>query len=136
MFGKKRIIIPGVRAMHADGLDIPANQPCGLILEKASNVLQIVKFCPDLTLVLPLSQVKNVSLMGEAEYMTMKHGGPLSSSNRGPIFKFYMVIDYLSKDQERRSMSFWTTAQDYGKFLTLQESILSIIVPASNQVYL
>lgn len=122
MFGiKKHSVLPGIRAIHYEGLDFPTNNPCGLELDETA--LKINRINPDVVITLPVAQIKNFSVLREPDFMLKYHGHAVSTSKMKGVDKFYLVVDYTSKEGAEKYLAFWGTASEYGKFLNLQKEI-------------
>lgn len=122
MFGKKKATLPGIRAVHYEGLDFPANIPCGL--ELGETALTISRINPDITVTLPVGQIRAFTAMREPDFMLKYHGHAVSTSKMKGVDKFYLVVDYTSKEGAEKYLAFWGTASEYGKFLDLQNKAL------------
>ena len=120
MFGKKKYAtLPGIRAIHYEGLDFPANTACGL--EMNETALKITRINPDVVITLPVPQIRNLSVLREAEFMLKYHGQAATTSKMKGVDKFYMAVEYTSKEGAEKMLAFWGTASEYGKFLNLQK---------------
>lgn len=120
MFGKKKTGIP---VQHYEGLDFPQDFPCRIELTEDSFIITRIK--PEATVILPLSQIKAFSAMGEEKFMLRFHGEAISTSKAPGIKKYYLVVNYISKDGKEKMLAFWGTTSEYGKFLELQHTPLA-----------
>lgn len=118
MFGKKKQ--SGIPVMHYEGLDFPKDFPCRIELKNDTFVIQRIK--PEVTVTLPISQIKSFSAMEEENFMIRYHGQAVTTTKAKGIQKYYLVIDYTSKEGEEKRLAFWGTSTEYGKFLELQRN--------------
>lgn len=118
MFGKKKQ--SGIPVMHYEGLDFPKDFPCRIELKNDTFVIQRIK--PEVTVTLPISQIKSFSAMEEKNFMIRYHGQAVTTTKAKGIQKYYLVVDYTSKDGEGKRLAFWGTSTEYGKFLELQRN--------------
>ncbi len=116
MFGKKKS--PGVRVMHYEGLDFPQDFPCQIELNENEFVITRVK--PNRTITLSTSQIKSFSAMEETNFMLRFHGEAKATSKAKGIQKYYLVVDYISKEGENKYLAFWATASEYKHFIDFQ----------------
>ena len=121
MFGKKKRT--GIPVMHYEGLDFPQDILCQI--EILDNTFVITRVKPETRITLPLSQVKAFSAVEEARFMLKYHGEAATTSKAKGIEKFYLVVDYTSKNGTAERLAFWGTAFEYGKFLDLQRMELT-----------
>lgn len=121
MFGKKKE--KGISVMHYEGLDFPQDFPCRIELTEEAFVITRIK--PKTTVTLPKSQIKSFSAMEEENFMLRYHGEAVSTSKTKGIKKYYLVVDYISKNGEDKMLSFWGTISEYGKFVKLQYTFLN-----------
>lgn len=121
MFGKKKI--PGIPVQHYEGLDFAKDYPCRI--EIVGEAFIITRIKPEATVTLPLSQIKAFSAMEEENFMLHYHGEGQSTSKAKGIKKYYLVVDYISKNGEDKRLAFWGTAAEYGKFLDFQHMTLN-----------
>ncbi len=120
MFGmKKHNVLPGIRAIHYEGLDFPTNTACGLELDETA--LKITRINPDVVITLPVPQIKSVSVLLELDFMAKFHGHPTSTSKMKGVNKYFLIVEYTSKAGEDRRLDFWGTPSEWGKFLNLQK---------------
>lgn len=122
MFGKKKQ--SGIPVMHYEGLDFPNDFPCRIELKNDTFVIQRVK--PEVTVTLPVSQIKSFSAMEEKNFMIRYHGQAVTTTKAKGIQKYYLVVDYISKEGEGKRLAFWGTPTEYGKFLELQRNFPNV----------
>lgn len=118
MFGKKKK--SGIPVVHYEGLDFPTDFPCRIELKDDTFFIKRIK--PEVTVTLPLSQIKSFSAMEEENFMLRYHGQAVTTSKAKGIKKYYLVVDYISKENEEKRLAFWGTASEYGKFIELQRN--------------
>lgn len=116
MFGKKKVA--GIPVQHYEGLDFPQDFPCRIDLKE--NLFTISRIKPDVTITLPMSRIKSFSAMEEENFMIRYHGQSVSTSKAPGIKKYYLVVNYNSKEGENKNLAFWGTASEYGKFIEFQ----------------
>ena len=116
MFGKKKL--SGTPVQHYEGLDFPANYPCRIEIIGSNFVITRIK--PETTVTLPLDQIKSFSAMEEPDFMLKYHGEAKSTSKAKGINKYYLVVDYTSKDGQEKRLVFWGTVSEYGEFVKFQ----------------
>lgn len=121
MFGKKKL--PGIPVMHYEGLDFPQDFPCGI--ELTTEALIITRIKPEATVNLAINQIKAFSAMEEENFMLRYHGEAKNTSKAKGIKKYYLVVNYVSKNNEENRLAFWGTAKQYGKFLEFQNTPLN-----------
>ncbi len=122
MFGKKKL--PGIPVNHYEGLDFPKDFPCGIELTKEAFI--ITRINPEVTVTLPISQIKSFSAMEEENFMLAFHGEAVSTTKTPGIKKYYLNVEYVSKNGENKRLAFWGTASQYKKFVELEHTTLSI----------
>lgn len=116
MFGKKKA--PGIPVTHYEGLDFPQDFPCRI--ELAADNLTVTRIKPDQTVTLPISRIKAFSAMEEPAFMLKYHGEAATTTKAKGIQKYYLVVDYTSKNGENKRLAFWGTASEYKQFMELQ----------------
>lgn len=121
MFGKKKL--PGIPVQHYEGLDFAKDYPCRIELTGEAFVISRIK--PETTVTLPVSQIKAFSAMEEENFMLHYHGEAENTSKAKGIKKYYLVVDYISKNGEEKHLAFWGTAAEYGKFIDFQHMTLN-----------
>ena len=97
--------------------------PCRI--ELTGEALVITRIKPETTVTLPVSQIKAFSAMEEENYMLHYHGEAENTSKAKGIKKYYLVVDYISKNGEEKRLAFWGTAAEYGKFIEFQHMTLN-----------
>lgn len=120
MFGKKKL--PGIPVQHYEGLDFPVDFPCRVELSEDSFTIKRIK--PEVTVTLPVAQIKSFSAMEEERFMLQYHGEKVETSKAKGIKKYYLIVKYTSKAGEDKQLAFWGTAAEYGKFLEFQNTPL------------
>ena len=60
--------------------------------------------------------------MEEENFMIRYHGQAVTTTKAKGIQKYYLVVDYTSKEDEEKRLAFWGTSTEYGKFLELQRN--------------
>lgn len=104
--------------MHYEGLNFPVNYPCRIEIVDPNFIITRIK--PETTVTLPLKQIKAFSAMEEPDFMLKYHGESISTSKVKGINKYYLVIDYISKDNQEKRLVFWGTISEYSEFVKLQ----------------
>lgn len=116
MFGKKKQ--SGITVQHYEGLDFPANYPCRIEIIGSDFIITRIK--PETTITLPLNQIRAFSAMEEPDFMLEYHGEAISTSKAKGSNKYYLVVNYVSKDSQEKRLAFWGTISEYKKFVDLQ----------------
>lgn len=101
--------------MHYEGLDFPTDFPCRIELKDDTFFIKRIK--PEVTVTLPLSQIKSFSAMEEENFMLRYHGQAVTTSKAKGIQKYYLVVDYISKENEEKRLAFW------GQLLNMENSL-------------
>lgn len=118
MFGKnknKNLI----KVMHYEGLmDFAQDYPC--TIEMKDDVFEIKKIKPDATVTLPKNQIISFEALEEPRFMTKYHN--VNASTDKGFKKYYLIVKYISKNNEEKYIAFWGTVFEYGKFLDLQKA--------------
>lgn len=116
MFGKKKN--KPIRVMHYEGLvDFAQDYPC--TIEMKDDVFEINKIKPQATVTLPKNQIISFEALEEPRFMAKYHNNA-ARTDKG-FQKFYLVVKYVSKDNEEKYIAFWGTTFEYGRFLDLQK---------------
>lgn len=121
MFGRKKekkYDFTGIRAMHYEGLDFPTDFPCTLNLTESA--LTITRIKPDVTVTLPVDQIRSFTCMAEPDYMAKYHGEAVNTSKMKGVVKQFLVVEYTSKDGVEKRLAFWGTAKEGMKFIDMQ----------------
>ena len=100
MFGKRKG--PDIPVMHYEGLDFPQDFPCRI--ELTGDNFTVTRIKPDQTVTLPVSRIKAFSAMEEPAFMLRFHGQAVTTTKAKGIQKYYLVVDYVSKDKDRKSV--------------------------------
>lgn len=120
MFGKKKDSI--IKVMHYEGLDgFIQDYPC--TIEIKDNIFEIKRIKPETTVNLSITQIKKIETMEEPRFM-MKYHNNDGTTDKG-MKKYYLVITYISKNNEEKYIAFWGTIFEYNKFLDLQNKQLN-----------
>jgi len=120
MFGKNKNSI--IKVMHYEGLnDFIQDYPC--TIEMKNDILEIKRIKPDTTVNLPITQILKIETMEEPRFM-MKYHNNDATTDKG-MKKYYLVITYISKNNEEKYIAFWGTIFEYNKFLDLQNKQLN-----------
>lgn len=120
MFGKKKNSI--IKVMHYEGLDnFIQDYPC--TIEIKDDIFEIKRIKPEITVNLPITQIKKIEAMEEPRFMAKYHNND-SRTDKG-LKKYYLVITYISKNNEEKYIAFWGTIFEYNKFLDLQNKQLN-----------
>ena len=99
MFGKKKekqYNFSNIRVVHYEGLDFPTNFPCVLNLDELT--LTITCSNPNVTVTLPVDQIKSFTCMAEPDFTLKYHGQAVNTSKAKGIIKQFLVVEYTSKD--------------------------------------
>ena len=121
MFGKNKNSI--IKVMHYEGLeDFIQDYPC--TIEIKNDIFQIKRIKPETTVNLPIAQIKKIETMEEPRLMVKYHNND-ATTDKG-IKKYYLVVTYISKNNEEKYIAFWGTAFEYNKFLALQNKQINI----------
>lgn len=128
MFGKKKNSI--IKVMHYEGLDFIQDYPC--TIEMKNDTFEIKRIKPETTVNLSITQIKKIETMEESRFMVKYHNND-ATTDKG-IKKYYLVVTYISKNNEEKYIAFWGTAFEYNKFLDLQNKQLN--TQKSNSYYL
>lgn len=116
---KKKNYIP---VQHYEGLvGIPQDFPCKI--EITDSVFTITS--NKVTVTLPTERIKSFSAVEESKFMLRYHGEAKKTGKSG-INKYYLVVDYITQDDQPRMIAFWGTAHEYKKFINLQDMKISI----------
>lgn len=120
MFGKNKKSI--IKVMHYEGLnDFIQDYPC--TIEMKNDILEIKRIKPDTTVNLPITQILKIETMEEPRFMVKYHNND-ATTDKG-MKKYYLVITYISKNNEEKYIAFWGTIFEYNKFLDLQNKQLN-----------
>lgn len=120
MFGKNKNSI--IKVMHYEGLDdFIQDYPC--TIEIKDNTFEIKRIKPKTTVNLSITQIKKIETMEESRFMVKYHNND-ATTDKG-IKKYYLVVTYISKNNEEKYIAFWGTAFEYNKFLDLQNRQLN-----------
>ena len=120
MFGKNKNSI--IKVMHYEGLeDFIQDYPC--TIEIKNDIFQIKRIKPETTVNLPIAQIKKIETMEEPRFMVKYHNND-ATTDKG-IKKYYLVVTYISKNNEEKYIAFWGTIFEYNKFLDLQNKQLN-----------
>lgn len=121
MFGKNKNSI--IKVMHYEGLnDFIQDYPC--TIEIKDDIFEIKRIKPETTVNLSITQIKKIETMEESRFMVKYHNND-ATTDKG-IKKYYLVVTYISKNNEEKYIAFWGTAFEYNKFLDLQNRQLNI----------
>lgn len=121
MFGKNKNSI--IKVMHYEGLeDFIQDYPC--TIEIKNDIFEIKRIKPEITVKLPIVQIKKIETMEEPRFMVKYHNND-ATTDKG-IKKYYLVVTYISKNNEEKYIAFWGTAFEYNKFLDLQNKQINI----------
>lgn len=119
LFGKKKQT--DIPVMHYEGLaDFSKDYPCRIELTKEAFIIKRIK--PETTVTLQLDRIKSFSAMKEENFMIAYHGQKTTTAKSGE--KYYLVVNYISKEGEDKYLAFWGTAFEYSKFLDFQHMSL------------
>ena len=120
MFGKNKNSI--IKVMHYEGLnDFIQDYPC--TIEIKDDIFEIKRIKPKTTVNLSITQIKKIETMEESRFMVKYHNND-ATTDKG-IKKYYLVVTYISKNNEEKYIAFWGTAFEYNKFLDLQNRQLN-----------
>lgn len=120
MFGKSKNSI--IKVMHYEGLDgFVQDYPC--TIEIKDNNFEIKRIKPETTVNLSITQIKKIETMEESRFMVKYHNND-ATTDKG-MKKYYLVITYISKNNEEKYIAFWGTIFEYNKFLNLQNKQLN-----------
>lgn len=120
MFGKNKNSI--IKVMHYEGLnDFIQDYPC--TIEIKDDIFEIKRIKPETTVNLSITQIKKIETMEESRFMVKYHNND-ATTDKG-IKKYYLVVTYISKNNEEKYIAFWGTAFEYNKFLDLQNRQLN-----------
>lgn len=121
MFGKKKL--PGIPVQHYEGLDFAVDYPCRI--DFSDGIFTITRIKPETTITLPVQQIKSFSAMEEEQFMLKYHSEKINTTKAKGIKKYYLVVNYTSKDSKEKRLAFWGTATEYGKFIEFQNMPLN-----------
>ena len=120
MFGKKKDSI--IKVMNYEGLDgFIQDYPC--TIEIKDDIFEIKRIKPETTVNLSITQIKKIETMEESRFMVKYHNND-ATTDKG-IKKYYLVVTYISKNNEEKYIAFWGTIFEYNKFLDLQNKQLN-----------
>lgn len=120
MFGKNKNSI--IKVMHYEGLNnFIQDYPC--TIEIKDDIFEIKRIKPETTVNLSITQIKKIETMEESRFMVKYHNND-ATTDKG-IKKYYLVVTYISKNNEEKYIAFWGTAFEYNKFLDLQNRQLN-----------
>ena len=92
------------RVMHYEGIDgVGINIPCSFIIK--DDVMNI-KFKSGANVTLPMRRVVKFEAMGFGDFM-MKYKSNSGKSVKNEVTSSYLVITYLSKDNEEKLLVLW-----------------------------
>ena len=113
MFGKKK---SELRVQHYEGTDLPINFPCSI--EIVGENFEIKQKKNNSVISLPMQRIFSFSAMVEEDFMLKYHNEATKTAKFGN--KYYLVVDYESKDGSRSHLAFWGTEKEYRTFLKWQ----------------
>lgn len=101
-FGKKED--KPYRVMHYEGIDsIGVDTPCTFLIK---DEMLNINFNSGLNVVLPMARVTKFEAMGMNDFM-MKYKGTNAPNNKNGITVSYLVVTYMSKDNEEKRIVLW-----------------------------
>ena len=101
--------------------DFIQDYPC--TIEIKDDIFEIKRIKPETTVNLSITQIKKIETMEESRFMVKYHNND-ATTDKG-IKKYYLVVTYISKNNEEKYIAFWGTAFEYNKFLDLQNRQLN-----------
>ena len=114
----------GITVRHCCGLKLPKDFPCRIMLTRETFTITHVK--PKMVIMLPVSRINSFSAMEEEKYM-LKYMGETAASTKSPtVKKYYLVVDYKSKNGGNKQLVFWGTDLEYTKFIEFQHTPLDL----------
>ena len=114
MFGKKNVL----SVQHYEGLDFAINYPCKIEINNDNFIIKRIK--PETTITLPMNQINSFSALPEKDFMLKFHNEAITTSKSGT--KYYLVVDYTSKEGEHKHLAFWGTPKEQRTFLDWQKN--------------
>ena len=113
LFGKKEE--KPYRVMHYEGIDnVGVDFPCTFLIK--DNVLNI-NFKSGLNVTLPMERVIKFETMGKNEFM-MKYKQTNYNDKNDKIPVSYLVITYISKENEEKRIVLWAANYREQKYFT------------------
>ena len=89
------------------------------------------QFDPLLTVSLPVNQIKAASILPESEYM-LKYHGEKKTLSKNNIPRYFLVVDYQSKEGEPKRLDFWYTVAEASKVRKMWGELLKRISSGGN----
>lgn len=108
LFKKKNKDI--INVMHYQGLEgFNQDYPCLIEIKDDKFVIKRIK--PELVVTLSINQIIKIDSLKDNEFM-QKYNNTVGTNNK----KYYLVITYMSKDNQEKEIIFWGTASEAIKF--------------------
>lgn len=107
LFKKKNKIKKNeVRLSHYEGIDV-WYQDCPCVMEIKDDCLEFRKAIEENVITLNMKQIKMIDYISEIEFMEKYHN---TTPSKTKYPREFLVIKYISKNNENKMIAFWSTS--------------------------